>query len=248
MQDTKNSIKETLLARIQKNELTMRPKAYFFAQIATLIIVSAGILLISISLLNFILFSLRVNNHDSLLGFGSRGIMLFLSVFPWTFFVIDIALIVFLEWLLRRFRFASRIPVLYMLSGIFVATISFGLLIDRETSFNDDFMRQADAHHLPSPIEAYFIQAHHLLPLGSGMCKCTITAINGTVLSADDIDLSTTTHLTILLPEGSASSTSWLSVGDTVFIAGDRDGNTIEAFGIHKSGSGTTTRLQGNHQ
>ena len=235
-------MKEKLLERIRGGELTMRPRAYFTIKIVILGLVAIAILVVSVSILNFISFSLRLNGHDSLLRFGPQGALLFLQLFPWMLLITDIVLVVFLEWLVRQFRFGSKIPILYLLAGILIATVSVGLVIDRGTTFNDTFLDRADQHRLPGPFGDYFEGARRSPSPDSGMCKCTVTAIKGNILSAEDIDVGTTTHLTIIVPfDDSHATTSSLSVGDVVFIAGIRHGNTIEAFGISTSRRGSPT-------
>jgi hypothetical protein len=76
-----NSQKEPLMHKIEAQEISMRPKIYFTLQIAALVFVALATLVVSIIIFNFILFSIRINSHDSLLYFGSRGFEAFLSFF-----------------------------------------------------------------------------------------------------------------------------------------------------------------------
>ncbi|MES2087803.1 MAG: hypothetical protein V4467_02290 [Patescibacteria group bacterium] len=228
------TIKETILNKIRTEELTMRPKGYFVAKVAVLVGISVAILLVSVLIFNFIFFTLRINGHDSLLLFGWRGLFLFVEIFPWSLLFLDVILILFLEWMVRKFRFGYRTPVVYLLIGIFSATIALGLLIDRGTALNDDFLDQAEAHHLPSPFGGYFQGARNHLPDETGICRCVVTDILGNKLSVYDINTGTSTRLIIIVPPDDPMATTSLSIGDIIFIAGDRHGNTIEAFGISK--------------
>ena len=76
-------------------------------------------------------------------------------------------------------------------------------------------------------------------PPGSGICRCTILAIEGNVLTVEDTrpigDSGATTTLTVVLPlDSRRATTTDLAVGDVVFIAGEEKDGVIEAFGVKK--------------
>lgn len=235
-QEQKNiNMKDNLLKKIRTNEITMRPKYYFIIKIVLIAVVSIIVLVVSVAIFNFISFTTRINGHDSLLGFGLRGFIFFLELFPWLLLIIDIVFVVLLEWLLRRFRFGNKIPVLYLLIAILIIAVSVGLVIDRGTSFNDNFLNHADQHHLPMLLNNYFENARQLPSLeGNSTCKCIITAINGNVISAQDIDFVVPKPMTIVLSLPGSNATTSFSIGDVIFVAGRRHGNIIEAFGVSK--------------
>lgn len=226
------SMKEQILKRINANTLHMRPKLYFTAQVIALVALTFAILVISVFICNFILFSIRINSHDVLLGFGPRGFEAFIILFPWPLLVLDGGLIILLQRLLRKFRFGYKSPVLLLFAGLIVLTGAIGLILDRDTPLNDVLLRGSDEHRLPMPIGDMYGRARHLLP-DAGFCKCLITAIDGNTLSV--VDSRSTTTLRVILPmDDGHATTSGLSVGDTILVAGDRDGAIIEAFGVRK--------------
>ncbi len=227
-------MKETLLAKIRGNEVRMRPRAFFVAKLCAIAFVAGLIIVVSVGIFNFISFSLRINHHDALLGFGSRGIFLFMRFFPWWLAALDVALVLVLEWLLRQFRFASRIPMLYLLVLMLGITVTTGVAIDRATPLNDHFLGQADRDELPPPIGQYFEGARVPPPGDGSTCKCMIVSIDGNTVTAQEVDAATTTILTITIPSD-APELSSLTIGDIVFIAGDRHNHTISAFGVHKT-------------
>jgi hypothetical protein len=230
------SIRDHVLGKIRSKEVAMRSRAYFTVKIAILAAVALAILVISAFLFNIILFGLRLNGHESLLGFGSRGILLFFSILPWWLLVFDILLIVLLEWLIRHFRFGSRSPVIYIVLGILVVVVCGGFYVDRATDWNDRLLEQADANDLPPFLGDVYEHARRPMPPESGFCKCLVTSINGENVIVQDIDNGTTTMLTLEIPgdDSGAATTTDLQVGDLVIIAGDRVQNVIKAFGIHK--------------
>jgi len=244
------SLRDKVLAKISKEHVSPHSRAYFAAKIAVLAVIAFAVLAISVFLCNFIFFAIQASGSNHLLGFGNRGLQLFIRVFPWWLLVIDIGLVVILEALLRRFRFGYKSPVLYLLFGLAIVTISIAYTVDRATPFNDFLRDRAHEHRLPPPLNDIYERSGEL-PGGpdGGLCRCTITAIQGNIIQADDIDVGTTTHLTIILPQNDERATSTgLTVGDVVFIAGDRDGGTLRAYGIQKLPPGSPSIAPYGHQ
>jgi hypothetical protein len=226
-------IADAILRRIREGELTQRPRLYFALHVAAAVVVSLIVLVLSVFIFNFILFSIRINSHDSLLGFGPRGFETFIYIFPWVLFFVDIALIFALEALVRRFRFAYKIPVLYLLAAIFFATLAMAFVIDSGTNVDDRMLSRADRNELPL-VGPVFEQARRPMP-GSGVCLCTITAISGNTITVADTRSGTTTMLLVILPANDPrATTTSLQVGDTIFIAGDESQGMIHAFGVRK--------------
>jgi hypothetical protein len=230
-QESQKSFKDRVLENIESKNVTMRSKAHFRLAAIALILVALLTLVVSIFLCTFILFSVRISGHEPLLSLGARGLVFFLQLFPWTFLLVDILLIGILEWMLRKFPFGYKRPVLYTILGLLVITISVSVFIDRATGFNEALLRRADEHHLPSLFGDLYEHAGHPQRSQNGVCKCTITSINGNVLSAEDRDINKVIPLIIILPANDPQL-STLHVGDTILVAGDIASGTIRAFGI----------------
>ncbi len=226
------NIKEKVLEKISANELTMRPKSYFVFKAAALIALGIGVLSVSVFVCDFILLSLRINGHYSLLGFGSRGMWMFITFFPWGLLFFDGILVFLLERLLRQFRFGYRTPVLLLLLGLLIVTLTIGFFIDRSTSLNDQLLARAHNHQLIAPFDEYYEHAGHR-SLEEGICRCVITSIQSDSISAYDEGLGTTTVFTITTPPNQTTRGN-LKIGDVVYIAGDKDEYGIRAFGIQK--------------
>lgn len=239
----KGSLRDSILSKIQSEKIAMRPRLYFTLQIAAVAIIAIVVLLLSIFIFNFILFSIRINSHDVFLSFGPRGIKSFFVFFPWPLLVLDIAFIALLEWLIRKFRFGYRLPMLYLLGAIIALTFVAGLAIDRGTPFNDRMLVRAGGPGLPPPIGMMYRGSER--PAHDGVCRCVITAISRNILTVETHERgASTSTLTIVLPENDPRATTTnLSVGDMVFVAGDREGDTIRAFGVHKFEPGTRKKF-----
>lgn len=231
------NIKESVLRKIRAGHLTQRPQLYFTLKVAATVLVALAVLLLSVFIFNFILFGIRINSHDTLLGFGPRGLEAFLLLFPWPLFLLDILLVGALERLVRKFRFGYKMPVLYLLLALVGATVAAAAVIDRGTDLNDRLLHRADRHEL-FLVGDFFEGARRPMP-GSGVCICSIKAIDGSTLTVTDTRSGTTTELTVLLPQDDPrATTTGLKVGDVVFIAGDADDNVIRAFGVRKASPG----------
>lgn len=230
--EQKKPIKERILAGIHAGDVVMRPRFHFTLKIAALVAVAFGVLIVSIFIFNFILFSIRINSHDTLLEFGFDGLLAFLLFFPWFLLALDIALIALLEWMIRRFRIGYTIPVLYLLALVAVVTIGTGLALDRGTDFNDRMLEKS--HRLPKPFGAFYEGARYHPKPGSGICKCEILSIEGNTLVVEDLRSGTTTLVVTLPWSDMRATTTGLQIGDIVLIAGSEKGGVIEAYGVRK--------------
>lgn len=231
--DNKNiSLKDQILKDIRSGDVSMRPRLYFVLKIAALVASVFGVVAISVFIFNFILFTVRISGQENLLGFGPRGWEIFVFHFPWHLLVLDIALIIGLQWLLRQFKFGYKIPILYLLLGLLCITIVAGFALDRGTPFNDR-LYQMRGRGLPPPLGGFYDRANRPPPLGSGVCRCTITDISGNVLTVQDSR--STSTLTVILPANDPrATTTSLQVGDMVLVAGDEKDGVINAFGVRK--------------
>ncbi|HEV7449094.1 MAG TPA: hypothetical protein VGP13_00955 [Candidatus Paceibacterota bacterium] len=158
-----DNLQDTILQKIRDGKLTMRPRFYFTLKAAALVLVALGVLVVSIFLCNFIFFIIRINGHESLLA-RPGGIFLFLRFFPWGLLVIDAALIVLLEVLLKSFRFGYKSPIVYTTIAVLAVVIPLGFAIDRATDINDRVLERADHHGLPPPFGELYEHAHRPLP------------------------------------------------------------------------------------
>ncbi|MEK7063720.1 MAG: hypothetical protein AAB955_03465 [Patescibacteria group bacterium] len=229
---SKPNMKDKIVAKIRAGTIAMTPRTVFGIQLAGLVATSVAILLVTVFIVNFIFFSIRISSHEELLGFGGSGILAFLYFFPWLLAAIDVALVVLLQYLLRQFKFGYRVPVLYIVAALVVGAGVVGFAFDRATPFNDRLFEHRG--ELPPPFHRIYDGARRPLPPGEGVCRCTILTIDGNTLTVEDTREATTT-LTVVLPEGSRrATTTGLSVGDVVLIAGTEEGGVIQAFGVRK--------------
>jgi len=149
------NLKEKVIHEIKDGNAIMRPKYMFTLKAIALLVTAFFTLLVSILIFNFIFFSLRIGHHMEFLHQGPPGFILFLRFFPWPLLLIDIGLIVLLQFLLRQFKMGYRLPTLYLIAIILCSTVVVGAIIDRGTRFNDHMMRRMEGRHLPPPFQKF---------------------------------------------------------------------------------------------
>lgn len=231
---TEQNTKDAVLARIREKRILMRPKFLFTFDALLAGFVALVILAVSIALVGFIFFSLRVGGHESLLSFGPRGMATFLLVFPWPLLALDILLVLFLETLLRRFKFGYRSPVLYLLIVLIAIAGGAGLALDRATHVNDDLLDQADHGGLPPPFGEVYEHLHGPAPHDRGIFRGVVNGIGTSTfsMSGENFDNATDTVIyRVIVPP--STSIGDFNTGEYVYVAGDLEGTTtIRAFGI----------------
>lgn len=232
-------LKDKLMKDIKAGDITMTPRLRFTLQWAGLVATSVAVLFVTVFIVNFIFFSIRLNSSETLLGFGPRGFSAFLHFFPWPLAFLDVGLVFLLQWFLRHFKFGYRIPLLYLVGGLIVGAGLVGFALDRATPFNDRM--HEGRGRLPPPMRMFYDGARKPGTRGDGICRCTILSIEGNRLIVEDTrpldDDDATTTLTIVLPPDSRrATTTGLTVGDIVFIAGEEENGVIQAFGVKKEG------------
>jgi len=154
-----DNLKDKILKDIREGRVHMRPRAYFALQVVALVLVAFAALVVSVFILNFIVFTIRLNRADMLLGQGLQGWLVFVGLFPWALLILDVLLVLVLELLLRKFQWGYKVPALYLLLGLLVLTVVAGVLVDRATPLNDQLWR--GQRGLPPPLRDIYGHARH---------------------------------------------------------------------------------------
>ena len=224
-----NTASKKALKKILAQEISMRPRLYFTAKVVALFVVALLTLAVSISLGSFILFSIRASNETSLLGFGIPGYAIFLQVFPWRLFILDIICVVLLEWLLRKFRFGYKSPLLYLFFMILVIMLSATLVIDH-SRMSDRVLQGARDNGIPL-IGSLYDQGRRSPSVESGVCPCVVEGINGnTLMMKETMSDGIQQQVTVIMPSDQATSS--IHVGDHLFIVGNFTHGILRAFGL----------------
>ena len=162
---------QTVLERIEQEHIHMKPRLYFTIKIIaySIIFILACILLLSI--VSFMVFIVEYYGFFDLPAFGMEGISSFIASFPWVLFAITLVLIFIAQRLMRRFEFAYRKPVSYLLIGIGVLSLGGGMLL----------MSSTELPHIFFDSDEYPGLSSEFIPLHSGFMPQGF--ITGTIVS-----------------------------------------------------------------
>jgi len=227
-------MEKRFLNRIRGERAYCASASVFLPQIALARWGTIGVLVLSVFIFNFILFSIRVSGQGSYWNFWTARHYGLSFNFSRGARCAHILFILILECSYGKFPFRISQPNIIFADHPRVARRPrLDLRSIEVRQFNDDLRVQAHQHHLPPPFNDMYDRAGRPSGPGSGTCKCTVTAINGNTISADDIDVDSVRHLTIVVPANDPLLTS-LKAGDVIFVAGDESSSTIRAYGIQK--------------
>ncbi len=223
------NLKDEVLNKIRTGNVQMKPKAYFVFKILLVAFVAALMVIVAAWIVSFIVFSLRVSERVVLLGFGWRGIESFFWLFPWRLFLIEIVLIVLLNWLLHHFRFSYRSPLLYSLTGGILLSGVIAIVMN-SGSLQENLFQRYQQNNLPLIGGMYekIMKPDDKPEILRGM----IVDIQHDSLLIKNTD-EETALIKVLLPEA-AMLNQIFNVGDEVFVAGDLVEDTLHAYGIKK--------------
>lgn len=235
MDGLQQRIRKNVIERIERGEVSMRSRAYFVVRVALAAAVALLVLVLSAYILSFVVFSIHESGEQFLLGFGARGILVFLALFPWLTLAVDIALIFFLEWLLQSFKFGYRSSLLALFGVAATFSVVVAALIGL-TPAHGYLLKMADRGDLPIVGRLYrSIRDSHE---DRGVFRGTITGIQGdriTIAHDDhDHDADDGTRI-VILPED--YSTTTFGVGERVYVFGTPGSTTIQAYGVNRLSS-----------
>lgn len=233
-EDIKNNIEDAVLRKIEDGDVKMTPKSYFIVKAVLLVLCVFCIFVFSVILVSFIIFSLNTRGDLFLLGFGARGIVKFILMFPWFLLSIDALLIILLDYLIRRFRFGYHSPIIYLFLSTLVFVTAFSYLVNF-TSIHSRLSGFAKRNHVPLAGSMY--DDINRSRRGEGIYRGVVTSVgdNYIILKHSDFDSDAPEdELKIMAPDG-LDPRSFIHPGEEVYIAGDiASGTVITPYGMHK--------------
>ncbi len=129
---------KSIIEKIKKGEIKMRPKWHFILKTLLVILGAVVACLFALFLVSFIFFSVR----------GARGPLPALFALPWILVFLSVILIVVLELLVRYFSFGYRRPILYTVLGIIIVVMLGSMLISR-TRMHYFFLEREERGEFP---------------------------------------------------------------------------------------------------
>lgn len=226
------NIKDQILKKIESGEIHMKSKAYFVFRLGLLAVLIFLIFIVSTFLLSLVIFSINTNGNLFLLGFGAKGFYDFLLALPWFLLIINIGLILFLDQLLKSFKFGYKSSIMYLFIVTFIFITILSTLINL-TSFHGNIAQRAQDKNLPLGGNGFY---EGMAPRPySGTFKGTVLFIEENTF---DISYTRTRGASLELAKVVAMPNievgEFLKIGDTVFVAGTLYDGNITAYGIKK--------------
>lgn len=235
--NTPRTLREQVLDKIGRGDVHMHSRLYFILRLILTGGVAVFVFLLSALIASFILFSLHESGEAFLLGFGSRGILTFLALFPWALFVVDVIAILVLRFLIGGFRIIYRFSFTTMLSVLIALSVGFAFLINL-TSLHTDLRERADNDDLPLVAPLY--QRISIPQEEQGEFRGTIVRIEGRIITIehDDNDHDYDDGVRRVLVPASIDPAQF-SIGDVLYVAGEYEDGLIEAYGIERLSTGS---------
>ncbi len=141
-------IAQKVLEKVRAGKVQMHSRTYFIVRMGGTALLAILTLLVSVLVVSFIFFSIHESGELFLLGFGSRGVLVFLSLFPWFSLIVDIGLLFLLEFLLQGFKFGYRTSLLSIFAGILLVSVVLGIIFDF-LPVQSTLLERADSGQLP---------------------------------------------------------------------------------------------------
>lgn len=227
-----NNIEEEVLKRIECGDVKMKSRRYFVVKAAILVFFTFVIFVSTTILVSFLVFTL-VNRGDLfLLSFGAKGISKFVLMFPWYLLVINAFLLIFLDYLVRRFKYGYHSPIIYLFLGTLVFVTLFSFVINY-TSFHKMLYGFARKNNIPYADQFYNnIRMPHRQ---DGVARGIVTYVGDNYLVLRPTDRQNMgEQIKVYAPEG-MDIKNLVHVGEEVYIAGDiATGTEIIPYGMHR--------------
>jgi hypothetical protein len=227
MNEEKPTISDSVISRIKKGQIKMRPRFYFVFKLALLIIGVVLLTLVALFLVSFILFSLRQNGSFFLPNFGFPGIRILFFSLPWLLILGVITLIVTSEIFAKHFSFVYQKPMLYSVVVIVIIVVFGGIALDF-TPLHSNLLLNAQNGNLP-------IAGSFYRQLGAPRIP---DVFYGAIfeIATDGFKISTPQAETfdVMVTEKTKFFGGNLEEEDSVIILGKRNGQAIEARDVRK--------------
>lgn len=223
-------VRSEVLHKIHRDEVKQRSRSYHVLKTIVIVVGILFVFLLSVFIISFVVFLVRVNGATILPSFGIRGIGLFFASLPWLLILLAVAFIFCIELLSRRFSVSYKRPLLYTILGIVFVVAVLGFVFGR-IGIHERLSSVSQKHDIPFAGEMYK-KPGMKHPRGSVIGTVLERIDNGFLIETQkgetlEVHVSSKTHS----PHGDVFES--FTQGDKIIIMGKRDGDTIEAFGIH---------------
>lgn len=223
-----NDIKNAILEKIQRGEVSMRPRWHFVLHTAFLVVGALIAAVLSIYLASFILYALMKSGLVFAPQFGAHGFMFFVASTPWILIGLVGVFLGILYLLVTKFSWSYRQPLIYSLIGVVLLVIAASSFI-QYMEFHSRVRDYAERNGVPG-IVPFFERLEHMAgrhPEGVTQGTITETIERGFMLESDK------GQFEVIVSDGTRHAPDMtFAEGTEVFVFGEVEGDTIEAFGV----------------
>jgi hypothetical protein len=224
--ELKNSIRDNVLKRIEAGKVHMRPRWHFVLRAVLMIVGTVLLVLTTVYLTSFIIFTLRQTGALAAPGFRPGGYLLLLGSIPWVILVVAVIFLVLLGILVKKYSFGYHKPLLYTTAGIIALAVVGGILVEM-TPLHRGLFRIAEENNLPVAGHMYRSFGQHHID--------NITIGEITELVNEDYKILEREGEPVFVNVDDDTKVEpgvIYKIGDTIIIFGKRDDGTVDAEGI----------------
>jgi len=230
-----NGVGDDVMKAIREGHVHMRPRWHFLLLSALTL---TGAILAFLTLLYIVslgVFFLRDSGALFAPSFGARGWLTLLRSLPWLLIGFVVIFFVILEYLVKRYAFVYKKPLLLSVSGILCIVFIGGVAIAR-TPLHHTMLVSARHGFLPAPLSALY--GHPLRQTSpDDMYHGQIVDViqGGFVLVDEDTEDGHGTTTVLLTPRTRLPYGEDFTLGERVVVVGDEVATgTIQAFGVRE--------------
>ena len=226
-----NDIQKSVLEKIRTGAVSMHSRVFFILRAVLVGIIALLVLAGALFVFSFSIFSVHASGVQFLLEFGERGLVTFVTLFPWTSLFLFAAFLVALEFLVRRYTSAYRFSLLRIFLWILVVGVTGGMLVGF-TPLHTFLLSESDNDQLP--ILGAFYEQLHDSHIAQGVYRGDIISLSGStfVIAHNATDRDSDEGSWVIAPPAGFDLTT-LSVGEKVYVAGQLMHGVVYAYGVH---------------
>lgn len=221
-----NNLANNIIKKIKDGEVNMQPRWHFVLKASLMMVGSVLVAFVAVYLFSFVLFTLHQNGLWFAPQFGFKGMMMFVQGTPWLLLSILGIFLLLLYVLVSQYSFSYRKPVVYSLVVVVLLVISLSSVI-QYFGVHNRVQLFAERNNVPG-LRPLYQNRESSQP--AGVVVGVISNVSG-----DDIQLKTENGEILQLlvtTDTKLPPDIILKTGLEVIVFGDRDGNSVTAFGI----------------
>lgn len=226
------NIKNIILDKIKNKNIKSIPKPFFILKSVLFVLSIVIVVCFLLFLVSFIFFTLQTSNLWSLPKFGFKGIELLLGNFPWILVLIVLFFIGVLEFLVERYSFVYRKPLLYSALTIILVVVVAGFFV-RQTSLHEKIYSGFDKGGSPSLKKIY---DRYIYPTPDTFHPGTVTKFDNNSFVLENNDQ--TTILVKITKETGMAGGLKIERGSKLLVIGKIKDNIIIAEAIDNAPAG----------